>query len=103
MERYSRLPIIKDFETKIPRFINVKYPSIPVSSLDIYIFITQGDRYDTLALTFYKDSSLWWIISQGNPTQPSDSLYPKVGSQLRVPSPSSISQIISSYETINGI
>ena len=103
MNRYGLLPTLKNPKTGKNRFINIKYPRIPTSPLDIYVFVAQGDRYDTLAHTYYRDSSLWWIISKANPTQSFDSLYPNVGSQIRIPSPSSTTNIVATYETLNGI
>ena len=103
MNRYSNLPTLRDPETLKTRYINVKYPGIPISPLDIYVFVAQGDRYDTLALTYYSDSSLWWIISRANPTQPFDSLYPNVGSQIRIPASSNTTRIVAAYEMMNGI
>jgi hypothetical protein len=42
------------------------YPNIPESTLDIHIATETGDRLDTLAMQFYKDPSLWWIIAAAN-------------------------------------
>jgi len=103
MNRYSNLPTIKNPESLKIRYINIKYPGIPTSPLDIYVFVAQGDRYDTLALTYYNDSSLWWIISRANTNQPFDSLYPTVGSQIRIPDSSNTVSIIARYELMNGI
>lgn len=64
---------------------NPLYPQIPVSSQDIYIIATEGDRYDTLANTYYGDPTLWWIISTANPTSNRASLIPNLGSQIRIP------------------
>lgn len=63
---------------------NAIYPDIPVSEDDVYIKTTGGDRYDTLALQFYNDSSLWWIIASAN-TSERASLVVKPGVQLRIP------------------
>ena len=103
MNRYSVAKVIKTFDNHIRRFTTVKYPSILPSSLDIYVYTTQGDRYDTLALTYYNDSSLWWIINRANPNQSSDSLYPSKGAQIRIPAPQRIPNIISEYNIINNI
>jgi hypothetical protein len=65
------------------------------------MYVNQGDRYDTLAQTFYSDSTLWWIINRANPSQPSNSLFPIVGSQIRVPSNNRVPAIISQYENLN--
>ena len=103
MSRYSRIGIISTPESPKLRYINVIYPQISLGPQDIYVYTTQGDRYDSLALTFYKDSSLWWIINRANPTQDSASLFPSVGAQLRIPAPIRLSNIISLYERLNGI
>mgnify|MGYP000085230497 CR=1 FL=1 len=42
------------------------YPNIPLSDDDIYVATETGDRLDTLAYQYYKDSSLWWIIASAN-------------------------------------
>ena len=103
MSRYSRIGIISTSESPKLRYVNVIYPQIPLGPQDIYVYTTQGDRYDSLALTFYKDSSLWWIINRANPTQDSASLFPSVGAQLRIPAPVRLSSILSLYERLNGI
>ena len=104
MSRYSDIPVITTPENQKRRYTNVKYPSIPRGSQDIYVYTTQGDRYDTLAQTYYQDSSLWWIISRANTniTTP-DSLIPEPGSQIRIPGVGRITYILSEYESINRI
>ena len=88
MNRYSNLPTLRDLETLKTRYINVKYPGIPISPLDIYVFVAQGDRYDTLARQFYGDSSLWWVIASANNSK-KDGLIVEQGVQLRIPAKSS--------------
>jgi hypothetical protein len=106
MPRYSQTPIVRPV-TQIStadqkrRYINVKYPTITLDSQDIYVYTTQGDRYDVMALTFYKDSDLWWIINRANPIQDSASLYPAIGSQIRIPSPFRLSSILAQYDALN--
>tara|TARA_Y100000034_G_scaffold119815_1_gene161975 strand:- start:2001 stop:2333 length:333 start_codon:yes stop_codon:yes gene_type:complete len=109
MKRYSPIKEIKTKSNIIDRTIEipqgktiyktVKYPEIPRIFNDIYIYTTIGDRYDTLANTYYKDTSLWWIISLANATLPQNSLIPPPGTQLRIPS--NPSPIISSYIKLN--
>ena len=79
----------------------VKYPDIPLSFDDIYVYTNDGDRFDILASTYFKDSSLWWVISVANPSLPQNSYYPPTGFQLRIPT--NISGIISDYEKLNTI
>jgi hypothetical protein len=102
MSRYTFIPFFSTPEKPERRYINVKYPSIPRGSQDIYVYVTEGDRYDVLAQTYYDDSTLWWVIARANATISStDSLYPSPGSQIRIPSVDRISTILSEYEEIN--
>lgn len=64
-------------------FLTTKYPIIPLSSSDLYITAASEDFLDTLALKFYKDSSLWWVIAQANNIK--GTMKPKIGQQLRIP------------------
>jgi len=63
---------------------NPIYPNIPPTEDDFYIVSTIGDRYDTLALRFYGDSKLWWIIASAN-TMTKASLVVEPGIQIRIP------------------
>ena len=76
-----------------------KYPQVPLSSSDIYVITTAGDRFDLLAQQYYNDSSLWWIISTANETLPQNSLYITTGTQIRIPT--NVSTIITNYNVIN--
>lgn len=103
MNRYSVAQIVRTLEDKNRRYTNIKYPLIPSTPADIYLYTGQGDRYDTLALTYYSDTTLWWVISRANPSQPNDTLYPNVGAQIRIPSPAIIPTIISNFQNLNNI
>jgi len=104
MDRYKDIPIIKTKPTvQYPKVINyrasVRYPDIPLSENDIYMYTMRGDRLDNLAFQFYSDSTLWWVLLVANPDLPNDSLYPTIGYQLRIPQ--DISDIINSYNALN--
>ena len=101
MARYSNIPITQTVEIPQRRYTTVKYPEIILDFSDIYVYTTRGDRYDTLALTYYGDVSLWWVITRANPTQPTDSLIPNYGDQIRIPSPQRIPNILSQYDSLN--
>ena len=78
----------------------LRYPFISLSSNDIYILTTIGDRLDTLADQFYNDVRLWWIIANANPDivrRDSYSLKPN----LEVRIPSNTSQILEDFKQIN--
>ena len=66
------------FESKI-------YPNIPLSDEDIYVATETGDRLDTLAYQYYKDSALWWIIAAANNIHNAP-IGLKEGTILRIPS-----------------
>jgi len=84
MARYSNIPTVKSSNGKTV-YQTVRYPDIPRSDNDIYVFTTIGDRYDTLAQQYYGDSDLWWVIANANGNLDKSSLTPPLGSQIRVP------------------
>ena len=78
----------------------LKYPDIPLSTNDIYITTTIGDRLDNLAHQFYNDVSLWWVISSANPNNVRrDSFNLKPGLEIRVPI--NPSRIVKIFENLN--
>ena len=76
-----------------------KYPDIPLSFNDIYVYTDEGDRFDILAQQYYQDSSLWWLISAANPQLTQMSMYPPLGIQIRIPM--NVGNAISLYNRIN--
>lgn len=97
MRKYSELQILKSKDGRRYR-TNPIYPTIPFSSDDYYILTSIGDRYDTLARQFYKDSSLWWIIASANNSEKA-SLVVEPGVQLRIPA--NKENIIEQFNKIN--
>lgn len=97
MNRYINIP-----QTKIKGklvYKTVRYPEVPLSSEDIYVYTQQGDRFDVLARQYYQDSSLWWVIAIGNPQVTLGSLLIPSGLQLRIPA--FPSNVVNVYNTIN--
>ena len=64
MNRYQDIFVYK-IDGKLV-YASSRYPEVPLSNNDTYVYTTAGDRFDTLANQYYKDSSLWWIISIAN-------------------------------------
>lgn len=60
------------------------YPNIAQSDEDIFVATETGDRFDTLAYQFYKDSTLWWIIACANNVH-NASIGLREGTILRIP------------------
>jgi hypothetical protein len=77
---------------------NPIYPEIPVSDQDTYVITSDGDRYDILALNFYGDVRLWWIIASAN-NATKDNLVIKPGLQIRIPA--NKDQVLRLFEKIN--
>ena len=95
--RYQTIEELKS-DTGRRYYKNAVYPDIPVTEDDIYVISTGGDRYDTLAQQFYKDSSLWWAIASAN-TSVRDNLVVKPGVQLRIPL--SKQRVLQLYRSVN--
>ena len=102
MERTKFIP--KQFTpiTNRKYYKYVKYPKPPMSSNDIYVTTTSGDRLDLLANQFYNDVRLWWIIPSANPDKVRrDSYALQPGIELRVPT--NQDAIIKEFERINKV
>lgn len=108
MNRYQNTRIIKS-DNK-PLYQTTKYPEVPLSDNDIYVYTTQGDRFDVLANQYYGDQSLWWIISIANtaiastslPSDlPQDSLIIPEGIQIRIPA--NYTNVLTSFQILNSL
>jgi len=97
MERYNNAKIrIKDNKNY---YKSKFYPNIPLSSGDMYIITSSGDRLDTLAHSYYGDVELWWVIAMANNNINKGALYLQPGTQLRIPT--NISLIEQTYNKFN--
>jgi len=104
MDRYDNNIIIQTNPTvQYPKVIryrsSTRYPDIPLTENDVFLYTIRGDRLDNLAYQFYNDPTLWWVLSVANPDLPNDSLYPTLGFQLRIPI--NIAQILNDFEQLN--
>ena len=108
MNRYQSIPTT--IVDKKPVYQTTKYPEVPLSDNDIYVYTVQGDRFDTLAQQYYGDQSLWWIISITNTAVagtslpadfPQDSLVIPEGNQIRIPV--NYVDVINSFKVLNNL
>lgn len=98
MNRYQNIPKTKIDKKEV--YVTSRYPEVPITSDDIYVYTVQGDRFDVLALQYYQDSSLWWIISIANADKlPQNSLVIPEGMQIRIPA--FYAGIINAFNRIN--
>jgi hypothetical protein len=100
MNRYKDISIFKNTTGK-RYYGTTKYPEIPLSFNDTYVYSTIGDRFDILAQQYYSDASLWWVISIANINLIQGSYFIPEGSQIRIPA--NIASILSQYKTLNQI
>ncbi len=98
MNRYQNITTLSTEKGK-RYYKSVKYPEIPLDINDIYVYSTIGDRFETIALDYYNDKSLWWIVSIANSSLKQNSYFIPVGTQLRIPQ--NISSIISQFNRLN--
>ncbi len=96
--RYNDTDILKT-SSGAPYYKGKFYPIIPLSEEDTYLITTVGDRLDSLAYTYYKNTELWWIIASANNNITKGSLFPVPGTQLRIPA--DVSNILNQIELIN--
>jgi hypothetical protein len=99
MDRYNNTPILKTEYTDRPYYKVKFYPNIPLAESDVYVITTIGDRLDSLAYSYYNDSTLWWIISAANDNITKGALYPEPGTQLRIPT--DLNTVLNLYEQFN--
>jgi hypothetical protein len=108
MNRYQNIPTTK-IDGKLC-YQTTKYPEIPLSDNDVYVYSTQGDRFDILAAQYYSDQSLWWIISIANtavagtslPSDlPQNSLIIPEGIQIRIPA--NYVNVLNNFKVINSL
>jgi len=99
MNRYENTFILKTEFTNRPYYKSTFYPKIPLLSTDVYVVTNVGDRLDSLAYSYYGDSTMWWVISVANNNITKGTLYPVPGTQLRIPV--EVTGIINLYNQIN--
>ena len=98
MNRYTDKTLLKTTQGK--QYVKGKfYPNIPLSESDLYVITVSGDRLDSMAYTYYRDSELWWIISVANNNVTKGLLFPIPGTQLRIPQ--NINSILNQYNKFN--
>lgn len=98
MNRYINTPIIKT-KQDISRRSTTIYPNVPVDlRTDVFIRTTSADRLDKLALHFYNDSSMWWIIATANGLGKGTIIVPP-NTRLRIPSQKQATDLLTKTNT----
>ena len=96
MKRYSSTREKFD-KSGVRVYSTTYYPEIPISNNDSFIVSQEGDRLDNLALKYYSDNTLWWVIAKANGIKGKSALKP--GENLRIPL--NIQRIIEDFRNVN--
>lgn len=96
-ERYGIINLRKRLESGKQVYKTVLYPIIGLSENDIYIFAKQNDRLDLLAMKYYGNVNMWWIIAHANKIK--GTFFLANDTQLRIPM--DINSIITDYRDLN--
>jgi hypothetical protein len=101
MERYinTTVNVTSNQSSIITSYLGVKYPEIPYSDTDIYVYTTIGDRLDKLSQQYYNSTEYYWVIASANPDVGLNSLYIPEGTQIRIPI--NLNNIILSFKQLN--
>ena len=99
MNRYENSTILTTANTDRPYYKGKFYPNIPLSESDVYVITTVGDRIDSIAFSYYRDSTLWWIIAAANNNATKGALYPEPGTQLRIPT--DVNRVLNQFNQFN--
>ena len=96
MKRYARTQVKMD-KSGMRVYSTTYYQRIPINNSDKFVRTKDGDRLDTMAYRFYKDTSLWWIIAKANGIRGKTTL--EIGKIIRIPS--DITNIIEEFNSVN--
>ena len=97
MNRYERTPIT--INKKNQRVLRItRYPQIPISDEDQFIYPKDGDRLDNVAYRYYNDETLWWVIAQANGLGKGRTI---LNPNFQIIIPGNVTQNISDFENLN--
>jgi hypothetical protein len=92
MSRYSTGKIIFDANGK-RHYDTIILPNPAGNTTDIFIQTTTPDRLDKLALIFYDDETMWWVIAAANGLGKGSYMVP-ADTRLRIPDIADIQSVI---------
>jgi len=93
MSRYLLASAQRDTTTEKRKLSTVIIPTPIIRSSDLYIQTTGIERLDKLALKFYEDATLWWVIAAANGLGKGSLMIPG-GLNLRIPDKLNIQEYV---------
>jgi hypothetical protein len=98
MSRYITAQVERDAITEKRKLSTVIISALPTNPNDVYIQTLGAERLDKLALLFYENASLWWVIASANGLGKGTMLVPG-GVNLRIPNITNIQSYINEINT----
>ena len=98
MNRYEYTKILSNQDGKRFRK-NTLYPKILPKNTDVIYMTQERDRWDSLANSYYNDTSLWWIIARANSKHFKGTLACPVAVYIVIPT--EIGDVLNELERLN--
>ena len=98
MSRYLLASAQRDTITEKRKLSTVIIPTPIIRTSDLYIQTTGIERLDKLALKFYEDATLWWVIAAANGLGKGTLIVP-ANTTIRIPENSGIDDFIQQINT----
>ena len=96
--RYDSTSVISRWDGKRV-YKTTQYPVIPIQDTDIQVITNTEDYLDAMALKYYSDPTLWFIIALANPGIGKGRLSVPAGLTIRIPV--DVSSILSDFNQLN--
>jgi hypothetical protein len=93
MSRYAITPINKTSTGKRVVGTTILTAPTPNAFNDVYIRTTSIERLDKLAVDFYNDASLWWVIAAANNLGKGTIVVPQ-NTAIRIPAASQVNEFL---------
>jgi nucleoid-associated protein YgaU len=97
MRRYDNVPVQTRWDGKRV-YKTTSYPAISSQDSDVIVISNDGDYLDTLAVRYYGDPTLWWVIALANNLGKGRLSVPG-GLSLRIPT--NINGLIDQFNKLN--
>lgn len=66
INKYTTTLKIQKDDSGTPYYATILPSKIPADTFQLSVVARAGERFDTLAVRYYKDATRWWIIAKAN-------------------------------------
>ena len=85
LTRYTSTLQIRNTDTGVRYYSTVITNPVPPDTFQLVIAAQDGERFDSLAVRYYRDAAKWWIIAKANNLL-NGTMMVQGGTQLIIPS-----------------